>query len=588
MIGLGLALILTLPASAQTPPLPKIVLLGDSIRLGYAPLVAKRLAGRAVIVSPEANGGDSATVLKNLDAWVIREKPDVIHFNCGLHDLKLSKKTQRHQVELPEYEANLKAIVARLKKETSAALIFANTTPILDDRHAQRKADFDRREVDVVRYNRAALAVMKEAGVPVHDLHGAVELGGSEMLLDKDGTHYTPAGYEQLAEAVADSVIRRYIVARAPAMLTVPASSPEAGAKYRKAEAARDALVPPVYKNLPVGALPIPKNAAEWKEQRPRIYQTVAQSLGELPPRPTPPKVRRVCREFHRGFTLERVALFNGFDSEVSALLLLPEKRKGPAPAILWLHSSTPDKTQILQPNTNGGELSLGETFVRAGYVVLAPDACWYGDRTGTGPAGTAEAYRTEAPVRDGARQMQESLMKLDLWLGRTLWGMFVHDDRVALDYLCTRPEVDTTRIGATGISMGSTRAWWLAAMDERIAATVGVACLTRYQNLIAHGQLRAHGVYYFVYGLLKHFDSEGVIALIAPRPFLALTGDLDSGSPADGIRIIEDKVSRVYTANGVPERFKSILYSDIGHTYTPQMRAEMLAWFERWLRPGS
>src|SRR6516165_1473072 len=116
---------------------------------------------------------------------------------------------------------------------------------------------------------------------------------------------------------------------------------------------------------------------------------------------------------------------------------------------------------------------------------------------------------------------------------------------------LCTRPEVDRARIGATGMSMGSTRAWWLAAVDDRIAAAVGVACLTRYQNLIAHGELRAHGVYYFNYGMLKHFDVEGVLALIAPRPFLALTGDLDAGSPADGIKLLEKKVGQVYGVLG-------------------------------------
>jgi dienelactone hydrolase len=211
---------------------------------------------------------------------------------------------------------------------------------------------------------------------------------------------------------------------------------------------------------------------------------------------------------------------------------------------------------------------------------VLAPDACWYGERAAAGPAGAAD-------TADPGRPVQESLHKLDLWLGRTLWGRFVRDDRIALDYLCSRPEVDATRIGATGMSMGSTRSWWLAAVDERVAAAVGVACLTRYQNLIAHGQLRQHGVYYFAYGLLKHFDSEGVLALIAPRPFLALTGDLDAGSPADGIRVLEDRVGRVYAALGAPERFRSVLYPDVGHSYTPAMRAAMLDWFDRWLRPS-
>ncbi len=164
---------------SSSTELPKVVLIGDSIRLGYAPVVARSLAGRAVVVSPEPNGGDSANVLANLEAWVVRENPDVVHLNCGLHDLKVSKKTRQHQVEIKEYEINLKQIVARIQKETRATLVFANTTPIIDDRHARRGADFDRFETDVVRYNAVATRVMKEAGVPLHDLHWVVEKEGS-------------------------------------------------------------------------------------------------------------------------------------------------------------------------------------------------------------------------------------------------------------------------------------------------------------------------------------------------------------------------------------------------------------------------
>src|SRR5579872_2355332 len=177
---LSALLILTPFASSQPKPpdkptdLPKIVLIGDSIRMGYAPLVAKRLEGKAVIVSDKANGGDSANVLKHLEEWVIREKPDIVHINAGLHDLKLDKSSKAHQVEVEKYEANLKEIVARLRKETKATIIFANTTPIHDERHAKRGGNFDRKEGDVERYNAAALAVMKAEGITVHDLHGLV------------------------------------------------------------------------------------------------------------------------------------------------------------------------------------------------------------------------------------------------------------------------------------------------------------------------------------------------------------------------------------------------------------------------------
>ena len=84
----------------------------------------------------------------------------------------------------------------------------------------------------------------------------------------------------------------------------------------------------------------------------------------------------------------------------------------------------------------------------------------------------------------------------------------------------------------------------------------------------------------------MKHFDTEGVLTLIAPRPFLALTGALDAGSPADGIQILEEKVSKVYGVLGAQDQFKNILYAGVGHTVTPQMRAEMMAWFEKWLTP--
>ena len=153
--------ILVSSSAAQEKRVPKVVLIGDSIRMGYAPLVAKLLDGKAVVISQSANGEDSGNVLRHLDEWVINEKPDVVHINAGLHDLKLKDRT--YQVPLGEYQKNLKTILDRIQKETKAKIIFATTTPIVDDLHAQRKAGFDRFEADVQKYNVAAVSVMKEA-----------------------------------------------------------------------------------------------------------------------------------------------------------------------------------------------------------------------------------------------------------------------------------------------------------------------------------------------------------------------------------------------------------------------------------------
>ncbi len=134
-------------------------------------------------------------------------------------------------------------------------------------------------------------------------------------------------------------------------------------------------------------------------------------------------------------------------------------------------------------------------------------------------------------------------------------------------------------------MSMGSTGAWWLGALDERVKAVVGVACFTRYRELVAAGQLRAHAMYYFIPGILRHFDTEAVLGLMAPRPLLALTGDSDPTSPPDGIRVLEKKLAQIYSLYGARDRFKSVIYPGVDHTYTPEEKVEMAAWFEKWLR---
>ena len=166
----------------------------------------------------------------------------------------------------------------------------------------------------------------------------------------------------------------------------------------------------------------------------------------------------------------------------------------------------------------------------------------------------------------------------------KTLWGMMLRDDLMALDYLASRPEVDASRIGVTGMSMGATRAWWLMALDERIKTGVPICCLTRGRNLIEHELLRAHGIYYFVPNVLAHFDNEAIVALIAPRPMLFLDGDQDRTSPVDGIRAIESAVRPAYRLYGRENDFQSIIYEGQGHLYTQEMWLKTLAWLDEQL----
>lgn len=197
------------PEPKPAPKLPKVVLIGDSIRLGYAPEVAKLLAGKATIVHPKPNGGDSANVLKHLETWAIAEKPDIVHFNCGIHDTKRDKQSGKFQVPVEEYEKNLRAIVEKIRKETGAKVIFATTTPINDDRAAAKrdKATYELLDASIMLYNRTAANVMRDLKVPLDDLNAVIGDGDERAkLMSEDGVHFTAAGTKKLAAAVAEFV----------------------------------------------------------------------------------------------------------------------------------------------------------------------------------------------------------------------------------------------------------------------------------------------------------------------------------------------------------------------------------------------
>lgn len=360
-------------------------------------------------------------------------------------------------------------------------------------------------------------------------------------------------------------------------ILALPASAQERvtpkDAKGGEKQGELWAEVPESFRNLKIPEWPLPTDLKRWQEvDRARTRETLLQCLGEMPPRPDPKKVKVVSREDQGDYILERFEFHNGVDMVVPGVLLLPKNRKGPAPAIVGLHGHGSSKESICT-DPKSSQL-IGPMLVKKGYVVAAIDAYFNGDRVGKGPAGKLEK----------AAGQESSLFKLYLWQGRTLWGMMLREEQCLMDYLETRPEVDKQRIGVTGMSMGCTRSWWLAAIDDRPQAVVGVACFTRYTELIAHGNLRRHGIYYFVPGVFRHFDTEAIHALIAPRPHLELSGDQDGGAPTDGVIALEKKLGAVYRLHGKGENFRSVLYKDTGHEYLPEMKDEMVRWFERHL----
>jgi acyl-CoA thioesterase-1 len=196
----------TLAEVADTPGLPRVLLIGDSISMGYTLPVRARLAGKANVHRPAENCGETGRGLKSLDKWLGSGKWDVIHFNFGLHDLKyLDEKgayvapDKGKQVSLlPDYEKNLRALVVRLK-QTGAKLIYATTTPVPG-------GSLGRMEHDEIHYNEIAVRVMKELGVAIDDLHALAAEQQAKIQLPHN-VHFTAEGYEKMADQVVACLV---------------------------------------------------------------------------------------------------------------------------------------------------------------------------------------------------------------------------------------------------------------------------------------------------------------------------------------------------------------------------------------------
>jgi len=184
------------------PALPRVLLIGDSISIGYTIPTRELLKGKANLHRIPANGGSTKDGLTNSEKWLGTGKWDVIHFNWGLHDLKHWKDAKMDmsgpQVSTTEeYEKNLRELVKRLKA-TGAKLVWATTTPVPEG-SAGRVAGDD------VKYNAVAARVMEELGVPINDLHALCMPKLAQWQLPKN-VHFNAEGSRGLAEKVSKEI----------------------------------------------------------------------------------------------------------------------------------------------------------------------------------------------------------------------------------------------------------------------------------------------------------------------------------------------------------------------------------------------
>lgn len=183
----------------------RVTLIGDCIRRDYQPTVRDELTGVAEVWGPKETIKTTRDVLAGLDDWVLGPRPDVFHFNCGLHEIRRFRPADPQAVPLPEFRRNLEEIFRRIRENTETAITWAHTTPIFHERRDKLNT-YGRLESDVVEYNAVAAEVAGRYGARVVDLHRLTHESGKERYMARNGLHFTPEGYVMLGRAVAQGI----------------------------------------------------------------------------------------------------------------------------------------------------------------------------------------------------------------------------------------------------------------------------------------------------------------------------------------------------------------------------------------------
>ena len=185
--------------------MPKILLLGDSIRMSYQNRVEDLLASKACVVGPAENCQYSLYTLSSLNRWIdALGEPDIIHWNNGLHDCGHNPIRSPNQFPIETYVDNLEFILNHLKQFTQK-IIWATITPISPNRAFVEEA-WSWRQEEIDQYNESAMSLMTTKGVKVNDLHRLVT-ADCEKNLAEDQLHLSEAGIEICAQAVAAAVL---------------------------------------------------------------------------------------------------------------------------------------------------------------------------------------------------------------------------------------------------------------------------------------------------------------------------------------------------------------------------------------------
>ena len=246
----------------------------------------------------------------------------------------------------------------------------------------------------------------------------------------------------------------------------------------------------------------------------------------------------------------------------IPAYRLCPRNQSAAAPGVVYAHAHG-HRYDIGKEEAVGGRPSLlepppGIDLARAGFVVVCPDMPGFGAR--------------QLPHSEEARA------KAACWKGLALLGEMLVDLLAVFEALSIDPHVENTRIASFGMSMGGTLAYWLAALEPRIAAAAHYCVLADIESLIVGGAHDLHASYMTVPGLLRHGDMGDVAALVAPRPQLVCAGETDPLTPAQALNSALNSLRAKYSAAGAAEKLEVFIARNSGHAETTEMRARLIS----------
>ena len=345
----------------------------------------------------------------------------------------------------------------------------------------------------------------------------------------------------------------------------------------------------------------------DWNAYRLIAREKILDAFAYRPAFVTP-QAEVVDRADLGDYIREKIVFSTSPELRVPAYVLIPKGLKGPAPAIVDLHSHGGmflfGKEKVIDFGDNQNHPAMvayhkenyegrptATYWVRRGYVVITIDAFMFGERRVLMPEDEVRFGRdrakyaadTVAKLNQVCRGKEAEIVKGLTFAGMTWPGIATWDDMRTVDYLLTRPEVDPRRIGCVGVSFGGHRTLFLAGLDERIAAACVVGFMSAVRPMIRQ-HAEKHSFVHFVPHLHRGLDLPDVVALAAPRPLMVQQCKQDKLFPLAGMEAAVEKIASIYRKAGVPDKFSGRFY-DVPHRFSLAMQDDAAMFFDQHLK---